>query len=100
MFTFFATIFSVKLLAENWKMIALILLVLLVFIVVLAWRRKKRRAAYLALPVIGIGNRSTHVYHRCDCPKIQSAGPLNLISFRHPNEIAKSGYQPCKYCNP
>lgn len=100
MFTFLATIFSVKFLMENWKIVLAVVCAIIFIIFLIVRNRKKKRAAYLALPVLFIGNKTTCTYHRCNCSKLQGANPLNLISFRHPDEIRRLGYKPCQICKP
>ena len=68
--------------------------------VIIGVRSKKKRAAYLALPVIYIGNKQTRTYHRTSCRTLSDSNKSNLVAFRHPQEPIKAGYKPCGTCKP
>ena len=73
-------------------------------LILLIWIRihnnKKRRAAYLALPVQIIGNKATKKYHAAGCPQLSQIHPENRVAFRLPAETARLGYSPCGICHP
>jgi len=100
MFTFFATIFSAIWIQEHWKEVVVGLIVLVALISIIRIRKKRQREAYLALPVLYIGNRSTRVFHTLSCPKIENLAPENSVPFRSRLEIQRMGYKPCSHCKP
>lgn len=85
---------------DNWPYIVAVLAVLIILFIVLHIRNKRRREVYLALPVLFIGNSSTHVYHTLSCSKASGLSPNNAVAFRSLDEIRRSGYTPCRYCKP
>ena len=86
---------------DKYKTIIVAVFCLIVFLIVRAVvKNKQRRAAYLALPVISIGNASTKTYHCPSCRQIENANRNNLIAFRHPSEPVRAGYKPCNICKP
>lgn len=100
MFSFFAYLFGGVWIAEHWKIIAAALVVLILLLLIHHRRKKARLAAYLALPVIYIGNKSTHVYHCPACSSIANLAPANTIYFRAVDEVRRFGYSPCNICKP
>ena len=98
MFNLVATIFSVYWIVEHKEIVIVSLVVLLLLIVFLVRRRNKRISAYLALPIISIGNRETKTYHSVGCQTLKKAKPQNLVNFRTNEEITRSGYRPCGSC--
>lgn len=42
----------------------------------------------------------SNVYHYPDCRYAKSIKEIFLIKFSSPEEAIKSGYRPCKVCNP
>ena len=100
MLSFLATIFSIKFLVENWQVVLAVLVALIIIIIMISRSRKKKRAAYLALPVLYYGNRSTCTYHTTRCSKLEDVNPVNLVAFRHPDEVKRAGYKPCGICKP
>lgn len=58
----------------------------------------RRRKAYLALPIIFLGNKTTRTYHTRSCTQLKQISPLNLVAFRQPKELR--GYKPCSLCKP
>lgn len=63
----------------------------------IAWLIHRHRA-YLALPIIYIGNKATRTYHTRSCDQLKQISPLHLVAFRRPNET--KGYKPCSLCKP
>lgn len=100
MLTFFSAIFGAMWIQENWKTIVAVLVVLVVLLIYYRQKKKQRRAAYLALPVIYIGNSATRVYHRPSCQKIAGLSQQNAVAFRTQEEVIRSGYAPCGHCKP
>lgn len=100
MLTFFAVIFSAAWIGKHLSEILIGLAVLILLIILMVRSRRKRRAAYLALPVQFIGNKSTKTYHAAGCPQLAKVIPENRIAFRLPEETARLGYRPCGSCSP
>lgn len=100
MFSFIATIFGAVWISEHWKELVIGLAVLCVLLVILNERKKRRRAEYLALPVLYIGNSTTRTVHRTNCQKISNLSPQNTVAFRSVEEVRRSGYTPCGHCKP
>lgn len=82
-----------------WLMLGILAALILLAVLLMLWLKKRRRA-YLALPVLLIGNKSTRVYHDLYCPKLSRANPNNLVGFRLQWEVSRSGYSPCAICRP
>ena len=76
------------------------LAIFLILIISLILRRRRKRAAYLALPVIYIGNRSTKTYHTPGCRMLSNISPANLVAFRIKGEPERMGYSRCGNCKP
>ena len=74
--------------------------VLVLLIILKVNSNKKKRAAYLALPVILIGNRATRTYHCPDCRQVKNVNPANLVYFRYRQEPVNARYSPCQICKP
>ena len=100
MFSFIATIISAVWIKQHLVEVLIGLAVLILLIILLVRRSRKRRAAYLALPVQFIGNKSTKIYHAAGCPQLSKIIPENRIAFRLPDETARMGYRPCGSCSP
>ena len=100
MFSFLAAIFSLVWIQEHLALFLTILGALIALVVILVVRRRKRRQAYLALPVQFIGNKATRTYHAEGCPQLARILPGNRIAFRLPQETARMGYSPCGTCRP
>ncbi len=100
MFSFIATVFSAVWIVENWKIIVSVLACIIILLIVHYKNKKKRLAAYLALPVLYIGNKTTHTFHSLNCPKLSSLAPSNAIQFRAAEEAQRYGYTPCNVCKP
>ena len=98
--TLIASIFGAVWIQEHWQEVLIGLAVLIVFIIYMCAKRKKRQAAYLALPVLYIGNKSTRTVHRLNCPKISNLSQQNTVAFRSVEEVQRSGYTPCGHCKP
>lgn len=100
MFSFFAYLIGGVWIIEHWKIVVSVLAALILLIVIHHRRKKARLAAYLALPVIYIGNKSTHVYHCPACSSLANLAPVNTIHFRAVEEVQRFGYSPCNICKP
>lgn len=100
MFGFIATIVSLAWIAEHFALFLSILAGLVLLIIFIVHRSRKRRRAYLSLPVIFIGNKATKTYHVTDCSQLSKAAPLNLVAFRLRQEVIRYGYKPCSICRP
>lgn len=100
MFSFIATVVSVAWIMEHQTECLITLAALVALIVFLVERKKKRRAAYLALPVRFIGNTQTKTYHRTDCPHLAKVQSAHMVAFRLESEVDRLGYQPCGACHP
>lgn len=100
MFSFFASVFTLVWIQEHLALVIGILAALIILIVLLVIRSRKRRRAYLALPVIFIGNKASMTYHCADCPQLARALQVNLVGLRLPKEAARYGFKPCGTCNP
>lgn len=100
MFSFFATLFSAVWIAEHWQLVVAVLAALILLAVILHRRKKARIAAYMALPVIYVGNKATRTFHRPGCSKLSSLAPLNTVHFRTVEEVQRFGYSPCNICKP
>lgn len=98
MFAFFATIFSAVWVIDHLKEILIGVAIILALIIWYIVRNKRRRAAYLALPVMYVGNRETRTYHSPSCRMIQNANKANLVYFRTRDEVNRSGYKACGIC--
>lgn len=98
MFSFIATILSLKFISEHLAEFCIGLVVFIGLIIFLVARSRKRRAAYLALPIIYVGNKSTRTYHLQSCTTLKNVNPNNLVAFRTSQEVARSGYKPCAKC--
>lgn len=100
MASFFAYLIGGVWIAEHWQIVVAVLAALILLIVILHRRKKARMAAYLALPVIYVGNKSTHTFHRPGCSTLSSLAPANTIHFRTVDEVRRYGYSPCNICKP
>ena len=100
MFGFLAAIFSLVWIQEHLALFLTILGALIALVVLLVRHRRKRRQAYLALPVQFIGNKATKTYHAAGCPQLARILPGTRIAFRLPQETARMGYSPCGSCRP
>ena len=85
---------------EHMTTVLIVLGVLVALLAWMFWRRKKRRDAYLALPVLYIGNSSTKVYHSRSCPLAAKIQPQHRVAFRMQGEPDRAGYSPCGSCKP
>lgn len=100
MFSFIAAVVSVVWIQEHLALVLAILAALIALIVFLAIRRRKRRQAYLALPVLFIGNRSTRTYHASGCPQLARISQVNLVAIRTRQDVARGRFSPCGTCCP
>lgn len=100
MFSFLAMIFSAAWIGKHLSEILIGLAAFLLLAILMVRSRRKRRAAYLALPVQFIGNKSTKTFHAAGCPQLAKILPENRIAFRLPTETARLGYRPCGVCSP
>lgn len=98
MLSFIAAIFGAVWIQQHWQELLIGLGALIFLIAVLRARRKRQREAYLAMPVLFIGNKSTRVFHTCGCPKISNLSLENTVAFRTTNEVQRSGYKACGHC--
>ncbi len=98
MIAFLGTILGVKFVVEHQTEIIIALVALALLIIFLIVRHRKRRAAYLALPVLYVGNRSTRTYHLPSCQNVKNAKTANLVYFRLQDEPARYGFKPCGNC--
>ena len=98
MFTFLASINITLLIMDHPVEVAVGVAVFIALIVFLVIRHRKKRAAYLALPVLYIGNKASKVYHIPSCNQIQNIGLMNVVQFRSSNEVIRAGYRPCNHC--
>jgi micrococcal nuclease len=65
------------------------------------YRKGKREAAARVKPVTNgqiIGNRSSRVYHRSDCPAYKDVGERNRVFFKTVAEAEKAGYRLAGNC--
>lgn len=100
MFQFIAILVSATWLVDNWPIVVAVLVVVVLLIAARISQKRAARAAYLALPVIYIGNKSTHVYHCPQCEKLNSLAAANAVYFRTVDEVRRYGYTPCNICKP
>ena len=47
-----------------------------------------------------IGNSNSHVFHKPSCSSANTIKEENRVSFKSREDAVKSGYTPCKRCNP
>ena len=47
-----------------------------------------------------IGNSNSHIFHKADCGSVNTIKKENKSCFKSREEAVKSGYSPCKRCNP
>lgn len=87
-------------LQEHLTAVLIVLGVLVALLIWSAWKRKKRREAYLALPVLYIGNTSTKVYHSRSCPQVAKIRQEHRVAFRVKGEPERAGYSACGSCKP
>lgn len=100
MFSFFATIFSLVWIQQHLPLVIGIVAAIFVLFVFLIRRHRKRIRAYLALPIMFIGNKATRIYHCADCPQLARSIPQNRVFFRLRQESERLGYSPCQICHP
>lgn len=100
MFSFIASFIGVVWLMEHWVEVLIVFVLLIACILIVHHNRKKRREAYLALPVLYVGNKSTHVYHLPSCKYVAGLAPFNTVLFRTQDEVVRSGYSRCNVCKP
>lgn len=100
MFSFIATVISLAWIREHLVLVLAVLAVLIALIVFLVIRSRKRRRAYLALPVLFIGNRSTRTYHASGCPQLARINRANLVAIRTQQDVARGRFSPCGTCRP
>lgn len=96
MFTFFAAVVSLVWIQQHLALVIGILAAIIILIIYFVHRRR----AYLALPVLFIGNKATKTFHCLDCPQLARVIPQNKVAFRLPAETARMGYHPCGTCSP
>ena len=100
MFSFLATIIGIGFISEHLTEFIIGIALFVALIVYLVVRKRKRQAAYYALPVIFIGNKETRTYHSPSCMMLKKANPANLVNFRSSNEPVQYGYKRCNICKP
>ena len=100
MFSFIASIIGIKFIIDHLTEVFLFVAGIIVFIIYIVVRNKKRRAAYLALPVLYIGNKETKTYHSTHCQMLSKSNPSNLVQFRSCDNPTMYGYKPCSLCKP
>ena len=98
MFSAIASVVAIKWIIEHWIISAAVFVIIVALVVMAGKKRRQRRAAYMALPVLYIGNRDTCVYHSTSCRTLEKANRSNLIAFRTIDEVKRSGYKPCGTC--
>ena len=98
MFSAIATFAGVKWIIDHWMISAAVFVLIIVLVVLARRRRKQRIAAYMALPVLFVGNRETCVYHSTTCRTLEKENRRNLVAFRTLDEVKRSGYKPCGTC--
>ena len=47
-----------------------------------------------------IGNSNSHIFHKPSCGSANTIKEENRVSFKSREDAVKSGYTPCKRCNP
>lgn len=47
-----------------------------------------------------IGNSNSHIFHKPSCSSANTMKEENKVSFKSREDAVKSGYTPCKRCNP
>lgn len=47
-----------------------------------------------------IGNSNSHIFHKPSCSSANTIKGENRVSFKSREDAVKSGYTPCKRCNP
>ena len=47
-----------------------------------------------------IGNSNSHIFHKPSCSSANTIKEENRVSFKSREDAVKSGYTPCKRCNP
>ena len=47
-----------------------------------------------------IGNSNSHIFHKSSCSSANTMKEENKVSFKSRDDAVKSGYTPCKRCNP
>lgn len=100
MFSFLAAIFGAVWIQEHKTEVIVALAVIVALVVFLIVRRKRKQAAYLALPVIYIGNKATKTYHCPDCRMVSGIAPANRVGFRLRGEPERFGFTRCGSCKP
>lgn len=100
MFSFIAYVVGAVFVARNWPYVVAALVAIIAFLMYRHRKKKKQLEAYLALPVIYVGNKSTHTFHRPGCSKLSSLAPANTVYFRVVEENRRYGYTPCNICKP
>lgn len=100
MFSLIAYIVSFVWIQQHLAIVLIVVAAIILLISIRIHNNKKRRAAYLALPVQFIGNKATKTYHAAGCPQLPKILPENRIAFRLPAETARLGYRPCGSCSP
>ena len=91
---------AIKFLKDNWIIVAAVTAVLLILVIVFARKKAKERAAYLAQPVIYVGNSGTKTFHCLSCRQANGITDRNKVAFRSREEATSSGYSPCGICRP
>lgn len=87
-------------LRDNWPRLIGGIVVIVGLVIFLAVRRKKAREAYLAMPVLWIGNAGTKVVHSVACNQVANIARENRVAFRTAAEVQQAGYKRCNICNP
>lgn len=100
MFSLIAYIVSFVWIQQHLAIVLIVVAAIILLIGIWIHNNKKRRAAYLALPVQFIGNKATKKYHAAGCPQLSQIHPENRVAFRLPAETARLGYTPCGICHP
>ena len=47
-----------------------------------------------------IGNKNSHVFHRCDCSGVKTMSEKNKVAFENREDAIEQGYTPCGVCEP
>ena len=100
MFSFIVTVISLVWIQEHIALVLAIFAVLIALIVFRVVRSRKRRQAYLALPVLFIGNRSARTYHASGCPQLARINQANLVAIRTRQDVTRGRFSPCGTCRP
>lgn len=95
-----ATIITIIFGIKYWYIVVGVFVLIITLMIIGSVRRKKRRAAYLAQPVVLYGVTTSKTYHRKDCRTLANVSKDHMVFSRESDNPERAGYRPCGTCKP